>query len=50
MMNELKKYIAPSAQVSIFDRDIVTASPVDGGTGDPIIGDGVIPDDFDVPN
>lgn len=45
-MNELKKYIAPSAQVSIFDRDIVTASPVGGtGTGD----DGVnLDEDLDI--
>lgn len=43
-MEELKKYIAPSAQISIFGRDIVTSSPT-GGTGN----DGVnLDEDLDI--
>ncbi len=49
-MNELKKYIAPSAQISFCDFDIITASPASGGgSGDPINtpGGGKSPDDWD---
>ena len=50
IMNELKKYIAPSAQISFCDFDIITASPASGGgSGDPINtpGGGKSPDDWD---
>lgn len=33
-MNEMKKYIAPSAQITIFGSDIITSSPVGGGSND----------------
>ena len=32
-MNELKKYIVPSAQITIFGSDIITSSPT-GGSND----------------
>lgn len=34
IMNELKKYIVPSAHISIFKSDIITSSPVGGGNTD----------------
>ena len=61
MMNKLKKYIAPSVQISFCDYDIVTASPDigggssgsgnthGGGSGVPVVtpGGGKLPDDWD---
>lgn len=33
-MNEMKEYIAPSAQITIFGSDIITSSPTGGGSND----------------